>query len=137
METKVDFDYSIGTEDRFALRNWLEAFIAAQNTEDVEQVKQFLSVGLVVEGFTEASLSKETFVNFLVKEKQAGRLKVIQYSDTKVKFKDESFVCVANLQGLGDNILYYEGSIELEVVKAAEGFIADYIKFYPRLKVSN
>lgn len=136
METKIDFDYSIGTEDRFALRNWFEAFVESQNSTDAEEIKVFLSVGLVAEGFSDESLNKEGFAKLMQREKQSGTLEEVRYVDLKVKYKDEAYVFVGSFEGFSNNILTYEGTIELEVIKSEEDFSVDFIKFYPRLKVT-
>jgi hypothetical protein len=51
LESKMDFDYSVGTEDRFALRRWFADFISAQNKKDLATQLPFFSDQLVVKGF--------------------------------------------------------------------------------------
>lgn len=135
-ETNVDFDYSIGTEDRFALRNWFQNFVEAQNSDEQDKLSSFFSVGLIVEGFKDEAMSKEAFLEFLQQEREQGTMDLIRYVGIKARYKDASYMFSGGFEVLADTLLSYEGSIELEVVKGEEGFSIDYIKFYPRLKVS-
>jgi hypothetical protein len=53
IESKTDFDYSVGTEDRFALRKWLERFAVELGRGTAEGLKEFFAEELTIEGFTE------------------------------------------------------------------------------------
>lgn len=129
----MNFDNSVGTEDRFRLRRWLESFIEAHNQP--ENLDTFLSEELIVEGFTNENLSKPAFLEFIRQQTKSG-FSQVRYPDLKIRYKDQAFFCDGSFQGLKENMLFYEGTVEMEVIKTVEDFLLDYFKFHPRLKVS-
>jgi hypothetical protein len=132
----MDFDYSVATEDRFNLRKWFEEFTDSQNNPDDQAEKPYFSEKLIVEGFTQQDLNREAYLNFLKEQKEKGNITQIRYPEMKLKYKNESFLCSGTFEAFADNILSYEGTIDIEVIKEGDNFIADYIKFYPRLKIA-
>ena len=61
-ETKLDFDQTVSTEDRFAIRKVLDGFALAANAGDVEKLSKLISDSTVVEGFSDLPYVKAEFI---------------------------------------------------------------------------
>jgi hypothetical protein len=135
IDSKLDFDYSVGTEDRFALRNWFERLVKAINYNDAGDYEPQLSERLSVEGFTPEPLNHETYIRFLKDRVKQKPIRVLRFPELKVRYKHFFYHLVGTYEEFIDGILAYEGTIELAVLKEEDVFKLESIKFYPRLRV--
>jgi hypothetical protein len=46
VETKLDFDRSVSTEDRFAIRKAMDFFVSSVNKADKDQYEKIIEAGL-------------------------------------------------------------------------------------------
>lgn len=136
-ESKMDFDYSVGTEDRFALRKWFQGLIDNQNYRDLKSLVEFYSPEMVVEGFTDEPMNFLQFVQFLKQHHETKKMTTVRYPEIKVKFSRYLFHLVGNYEEFIDGVLSYEGPIELKIKRENEQFRVALIKFYPRLRVAD
>jgi hypothetical protein len=134
-ESKMNFDSSVTTEDRFALRNWFQGFIDNLNNHNEAEIKSALSDALMVEGFSDIPMQAEEYVLFLkgLITKQANS--VARFPKVSIKFQGYLFAIVGDFEVYIDNVLSYEGGVEITVVKNEQGFFMVRQKFFPRLMV--
>ena len=133
IESKTDFDYSVGTEDRFALRKWLERLAVELGRGTEESLKEFFAEELSIEGFTEVHLDREGFLA-LVGKWVANDHMVLRYPTLTVNYKHYLFSAVGTFEGFIDGIIVLEGTIDLKIAKSEEGnFTIVWQKFYPRM----
>ncbi len=134
-ESKMNFDSSVTTEDRFALRNWFQGFIDNLNNHNEAEIKSALSDALIVEGFSDIPMQAEEYVLFLkgLIAKQANS--VARFPKVSIKFQGYLFAIVGDFEVYIDNVLSYEGGVEITVVKNKQGFFMVRQKFFPRLMV--
>lgn len=135
-ESKMDFDRTLSTEERFAFRKWFQEFIHAQNSGNEGELGLYLADMLKVEGFLPESMGPAQYAEFLIDRSSQDKKFVTRYPSMKVSFRHFLFHMRGTFEGYTDNILSHEGTIEVTVVKQEEGFKLLYQKFYPRLMVA-
>jgi len=136
-ESKMDFDYSVATEDRFALRKWLEELVEAVNYNDRGVYGGRLAENLTVEGFTEQPMGRESYLQYLNGRATEHAARIIRFPALQIKFKDHLYHLAGTYEEFVNGILSYEGRIDLAIVKKEGGFQLVSVKFDPRLRVSN
>jgi hypothetical protein len=137
LESKMHFDYSVGTEDRFALRRWFGQFVEAQNQHDLAAQTAYLSDQLIVKGFTADPLTYAHYLDYLQARLGDGKSWQVRYPEVHVKFKGFLFYISGSFEGYLDGILSYDGSVDLKVAKTDDTFTLVYMEFYPRMMMAN
>jgi hypothetical protein len=135
-ESKMDFDYSVATEDRFALRKWLEELVDAVNYNDRGVYTERLADNLTVEGFSELPMDRDAYLAYLGGPSGQKATRVIRFPILEIKFKRYLYHLAGTYEEFVDGILSYEGTLEMAIVKQDDMFQLASIKFYPRLRVS-
>jgi hypothetical protein len=135
-ESKMDFDYSVTTEDRFALRKWLEQLVEAVNYNDREVYAPMLGDQLIVEGFSDEPMDQAAYLAFLEQRGSQKSARVIRFPDLSIKFHHYLYHLRGTYEEFVDGILSYEGSIDMTVAKQEDSFILVTVKFYPRLRLT-
>ena len=130
----MDFDSSVGTEDRFALRKWLERLVEALNYNDRGVYTESLYDNLMVEGFTEQPMGKAAYLEWLA-DRSAQKVHVIRFPHLRIRFRQKMYRLVGSLEEFVDGILSYEGSVELLVLKNEGNFQLATLKFFPRMRL--
>jgi hypothetical protein len=136
LESKMDFDYSVGTEDRFALRRWFGQFIEAQNKKALSEFEPFLSDQLMVKGFTDNQLSRQQYLDYLQLQLSGNKTLQVRFPNVKVKFKGFLFYISGSFEAYIDGILSFDGSMDIKIMKEDEGFKVVYIELFPRMMLS-
>lgn len=137
IESKIDFDYSVGTEDRFALRNWFEDCIRAQNAANATEILGSLDEALAVEGLSETKISYDDAAGYIKKACQKSVRITLHYPNVRVSFKGVLFVLQGSFEGYYKGLLSYDGTFEARVMKQNESFKIVYVKVYPRFMMSS
>jgi hypothetical protein len=135
-DSKMDFDRSVSTENRFALRNWLEGLVKAINYNDRNAYRHMLGENLIVEGFSDGPMDHETYFMFLQQRGKQKVIRVVRYPELAIRCKNSHYYISGRYEEFFNGILSYEGNIEMILVKGEEGFKLVSQIFYPRLKVS-
>lgn len=134
-ESRMEFDYSVATEDRFALRKWLEQLVEAINYNDRGMYTDRLYDNLTVEGFTAQPMGKASYLSWLADRALQHKVHVIRFPTLRIKLKNNLYRLVGTFEEFVDGLLSYEGSIELLVVKTDDNFQLATMKFFPRLRL--
>ena len=136
-ESKMDFDNSVSTEDRFALRKWLDELVEAVNYNDRGVYGDRLAENLTVEGFTEQPMDRESYLQYLNSRATEPAARIIRFPALQIKFKHYLYPLAGTYEEFVNGILSYEGRVNLAIVKKDGGFQLVSLKFDPRLRVSN
>jgi hypothetical protein len=136
-ESRMDFDRTIGTEERFALRKWLQQGIDAHNTGELPGYFKNFSENLEVKGFTDEQLDLVGYQHFIKKLNRGRKKLLIRYPKIKIIYKHFLFHINGSFEGFVDGILCYEGNIEMDVIKAGEQYTIVRITFFPRMLLKN
>ena len=135
VESKMDFDYSVNTEDRFALRNWFNQMVKEINYNDPGAYLPKLSQTLHVEGFTDEPMEHDDYVAFLARRAGDGHVRMISYPELTVSARFNRFSLKGTFEEVVDGVLAAEGTIETVVGKEDGEFRLWWQMFYPRLRV--
>ena len=132
-ESKIDFDYLVSTEDRFALRKWFEEFVEAGNTAPIDVIKNYLDEELVIEGLGDAKILYNEAMEGIKSLVGTSSRVVMDYPDVKFKFQHVLFSMQGSFEGFIDGIMSYDGTFEAKLAKSDDGFKIIFIKLFPRL----
>jgi len=132
----MDFDYSVTTEDRFALRKWLEQLVEAINYNDRGAYSPMLGDGLIVEGFSDQAMDRAAYVTFLEQRSTQPAARIMRFPDLNIKFHHYLYHLRGTYEEFIDGILSYEGSIDMTLAKQEDNFVLLTVKFYPRLRLA-
>ncbi len=133
-ETKLDFDNTVGTEDRFIIRRTLDLFATAANTGVVEKLNELISDSTVIEGFSDIPYMKQEFISVVSRWQCSGRERIMRFPKLKLSYSHYLYHLSGTYEEFVDHILATEGTIELSMIKTDEGFKFVKIIFYPRMR---
>jgi hypothetical protein len=135
-ETKLDFDSSVNTEDRFNIRRALDAFAKAANTGDVEKLDGMIADATVIEGFSDLPYIKQEFISVVARWATRKQKRLMRFPKLKLSFSHYLFHLSGTYEEFSDNILVTEGTIELAMIKQDDGFKFVKMIFFPRMRLS-
>lgn len=134
-DSRMDFDYSVSTENRFALRNWLDRFVEAVNYNDKPIYEEMISVNFKATGFREDQLDRESFLNFISRPTKQKTVRIIRMPELTIKFRQGQYLTMGTFEQFNDGILSYEGTAETVISQDEDKFCFEKIEFFPRLKI--
>lgn len=133
-ETKLDFDQTVGDEDRFYIRRTIGAFSHAANTCETSVLQSLISDSTVIEGFSDLPFMKQEFISVLSRWKVGSR--IMRFPKLKLTYSRYLFHLTGTYEEFYDGVLVTEGTIEMALVKQDETFQFVKIVFYPRMRLS-
>lgn len=134
-EIKFDFDRTVDTEARFAIRKTAEQFVAMFNSGEIEPWAKLLSEALVVEGFSDLPEFKSGFVQSFKRKLQSSERKV-RLPELKLLFDRSIHRLLGNYEEYANGLLVKEGRITFELVNIEDSYQITKIFFDPRMLVS-
>lgn len=132
-ETIFDFDRTVGTEDRFAIRRFISncsTLISQANKHDIEAL---IADGATVSGITEFPLQKKQAVDLFYKKFFGRRHNFISFPKMKLSFNKFMFHLSGSYEEYEEGILSGYGTIELALIKKDEKYQLVDVKFFPRM----
>lgn len=135
-ETKLDFDQTVGTEDRFAIRRTLDSFAEAANTGDSQKLDEMISDSTVIEGFSDLPYVKEEFISVVTRWVTHNEKRVMRFPLLKLSYSHYLYHLTGTYEQYADNILVTEGTIELSMIKQDDCFVFVKIVFFPRMRLA-
>ena len=135
-ETILDFDQSVGTEDRFAIRRMIDAFASAANSGDATKLSEMICDSTMIEGFSDLPYLKQEFVSVISRWQSTGKTHLMRFPKLKLSFTRYLHHLSGTYEEFVDGILATEGTIELSLIKKDNAFEFVKIHFYPRMRLS-
>ncbi len=135
-ETKLDFDNTVSTEDRFAIRRAIDMFARAANSGETEVLQRMISDSTVIEGFSDLPYVKQQFISVVTRWQKSKKKHVMRFPKLKLSYGHYLFHLTGTYEEFVDNILATEGTIEMALNKTDSGFEFVKIIFYPRMRLS-
>lgn len=133
-ETKLDFDNSVSTEDRFAIRRVIDLFAEAANQGDLELLNTLIDDSTVIEGFSDIPYMKQEFVSVISRWNNGGVKRIMRFPKLKLSYSHYLYHLDGSYEEFIDNILATEGTIELSMIKKESSYSLVKIIFYPRMR---
>jgi hypothetical protein len=132
-ESNIKFDYSVSTENRFAVRKWLQHFVDDQNTKGLGVWESALTKTALIEGFSDEALSKSSFVEFMKQIHAASRSVIVRFPELTISYSRFLYDVEGNMELYIDGVLSLEGTFESRVAESEGEFQFAWIKLYPRM----
>lgn len=134
VETKLDFDRTVSTEDRFAIRKMIDRFVQSVNANSSSIYRGVFSDAVVIEGFSDLTELKENFCNDLERRFKKGD-RVMRFPGLKLSYSRYLFQLEGTYEEFVNGILATEGTIALSLIKEDEAYKIVRIIFYPRMRL--
>lgn len=134
VETTLDFDHTVGTEDRFKIRHFMTRFVDAVNNEGKDEIAAVLSPSIIAEGFSNFSLQQPELVEMFYKNFFGRRHNYIAIPKLKLTFNNHLFHLHGDYEEYQEGILSATGTIDFNLVKQEDDYLITSIKFYPRMR---
>ncbi|GEM_PF-2203631 len=134
-ESKMKFDSSISTEDRFALRKWFQKFIDFQNEENIEALLVLAASEVVITGFTKHSMDYETWAAFHERRALSEDIYTTRYPEVLFTFAKNRYRVSGSYEEYKNYQLVLEGIIDITIEKINNVFQLCNQTVYPRLIV--
>jgi hypothetical protein len=136
-ETILDFDNSVGTEDRFAIRHFIADFVDAVNTQPKAEVARFIDEGATAEGFDDFVIQQPQIVEMFYKKFFGRRHNYIHFPKLKLTSTKHFFYLNGSYEEYQEGILSAVGTIELALIKRDEDYHFVKLKFFPRMRAAS
>ncbi len=135
-ETKLDFDQTVSTEDRFTIRRVIDSFASAANIGNIEKLDTLISDSTVIEGFSDLPYVKEEFLLVLSRWMSHGQKHIMRFPKLKLTYGHFLYHLTGTYEEFVDGILSTEGTIELALIKNDRRFEFVKITFFPRMRIA-
>ncbi len=135
-ELTLDFDNTVGTEDRFVIRHFLEDFIDIVNNQSQDELSTLISGAATAEGFSEFVMQKQEILDMFYSKFFGRRNSYINFSKLKLTFDKQLFQIRGEYEEYSEGILAAAGSIQMSLVKTDSGYEFVNFKFYPRMRAT-
>ena len=132
-ESKMKFDDSIETEDRFAIRKWFQKFIDFQNNNDVEALQVILSPECVFDGWTRRAMDPETYCAYQERRAISDTVFTVRYPELQFRKRGQIFRVSGSFEEYHDGGLIMEGMVDIKIELRNKVFQLVKHKFIPRL----
>ena len=133
-ETLLDFDRSVDTEDRFAIRKTIVKFADAANNGNTAELENLISDSTVVEGFSDLPFMKQEFISVI--SRWQGGARIMRFPKLKLSYNRYLYHLSGTYEEFVDNILVTEGTIEMSLIRKDHTFQFVKIIFYPRMRLA-
>lgn len=133
VETKLDYDRTVNTEDRFAIRKAIDKFVNAVNKCETEMYQNMISDGAIIEGFSDIPQVKQGFITMLSRKFITPGIYFMRFPTLKLSYNRFMYHLEGTFEEFSEGILATEGTIEIALIKNESGFQIIKIVFYPRM----
>lgn len=134
-EITLDFDHTVGTEDRFVIKHLLEDFVDVINNQPHDELKAMISEAAIAEGFTEFAMQKPQLLDMFYKKFYGRRKSFIRFPELKLSSTHNLFHINGDYEEYLEEILAAAGTIKMSLIKTDDGFEFIGFKFYPRMRM--
>lgn len=135
IESKIDFSHTVGTEARFALRNWLQLFIDNLNSKSWETIISCFTHQFRLSGLdSEKLLDSHALVDRWGSLAERDRM-IFRFPELSVNSKGFIYQINGRYEEYKESLLVLEGNIELTVMKDERGYKFRTGQLYPRFMV--
>lgn len=132
-QTILDFDRTVGTEDRFAIRRFIENFSNIISNAHKSDLDIIIADGAVTAGITEFPLQKSQLIEMLYKKFFGRRHNFFILPKLKLTYSKFLFHLNGSYEEYEQGILIGSGTIEIVLVKNENYFQVFSLKFFPRM----
>lgn len=134
-ETNLDFDHTVGTEDRFAIRRFIAKITESINQGSREDIDALLDKTATAQGFSEFTLLQPQIVEMFYKKFFGRRHNYVSFPKLKLTSSKYLFSLTGGYEEYQEGILSAAGTIDVSLLKTEDSYKIVSLKFYPRMRV--
>lgn len=134
-EITLDFDHTVGTEDRFMIKHLVEDFVETVNNQPHHDLRSMISEQVTAEGFSESVMHKPQFLEMLYKKFYGRRHSFVRFPQLKLSSSNSLFYISGEYEEYIEEILAAAGGIKISLAKTDDKFEFISFKFFPRMRM--
>jgi hypothetical protein len=134
-ESKMKFDSSIGTEDRFTIRKWFQRFIDFCNTGDVESLMVFFAPNCEFTGWSRRPMDCEQLIAYFERRNMSDVNYCVRYPELEFRLRGGIYRVTGSFEEYRNGALCMEGSVDIRITQPSRVYQLVGHTFYPRLIV--
>lgn len=136
LETTLDFDSSVSTEERFEIRKFMNSFVSTVNDKHQESVEPFIADGFVAEGLSEFAMQKSQLLGTFYRKFFGRKTNYMWFPKLKLSNSKNVYHLEGTYEEYQQGILSTEGDIRINLKKTEdENYILIALKFFPRMRL--
>ncbi len=135
IEITLDFDHTVGTEDRFKIKHLIQDFVDIVNNQSHEELNKMISNSAVAEGFSEFTMQKSEFLDMFYKKFYGRRNNFIRFPNLKLTMNKNLYNINGEYEEYIEEILTTAGSVQMSLIKSDDDFEFISFKFFPRMRM--
>lgn len=132
-EVKISTNKTVGDEDRFAIRRFIETFTDAVNSEHISIIQKMLHESIIVSGFMDIAIVKQEFVSILGSYKH--KKKFIRFPTGNVWFSGYMFHFDGVYEEYLNGVLATKGNVSIYLMKTSDILQMVKIEFLPQMRL--
>ena len=136
LETTLDFNNTVSTEERFEIRKFIDAFVKTVNDKNQDSAEQFIADGFVAIGLSEFAMQKAQLLGTFYRKFFGRKNNYMWFPKLKLSSNKNLYRLDGTYEEYQQGILSTEGDIKLDVKKTEDdNYVLIGMKFFPRMRL--
>ncbi len=136
-ETILDFDHTVGTEDRFAIRKFINQLTRIINGGGKRELAVIIDHRATAQGFLEFPIQQQQILEMFYKKFYGRRNNYMALPKLKLTSSNFLFHLNGLYEEYQEGILSAAGTIDLSLIKDEEEYRVVSLIFYPRMRTAD
>lgn len=136
LETTLDFNNTVTTEERFEIRKFINEFVKTVNEKNLESSEPFIADGFVAEGLSEFVMQKPQLLGTFYRKFFGRKNNYMWFPKLKLSSNKNMYRLDGTYEEYQQGILSTEGDIKIDLKKTEnDSYVLIAMKFFPRMRL--
>jgi hypothetical protein len=136
LETTLDFNNTVNTEERFEIRKFINEFVKTVNEKNLESSEPFIADGFVAEGLSEFVMQKPQLLGTFYRKFFGRKNNYMWFPKLKLSGANNLYRLDGTYEEYQQGILSTEGDVKIDLKKTEnDSYVLIGMKFFPRMRL--
>jgi hypothetical protein len=136
LETTLDFNNTVNTEERFEIRKFINEFVKTVNEKNLESSEPFIADGFVAEGLSEFVMQKPQLLGTFYRKFFGRKNNYMWFPKLKLSSANNLYRLDGTYEEYQQGILSTEGDVKIDLKKTEnDSYVLIGMKFFPRMRL--
>lgn len=136
LETTLDFNNTVNTEERFEIRKFINEFVKTVNEKNLESSEPFIADGFVAEGLSEFVMQKPQLLGTFYRKFFGRKNNYMWFPKLKLSSVNNLYRLDGTYEEYQQGILSTEGDVKIDLKKTEnDSYVLIGMKFFPRMRL--
>jgi hypothetical protein len=136
LETSLDFNNTVTTEERFEIRKFINSFVSTVNDKHQDSIEHFIADGFVAEGLSEFAMQKPQLLGTFYRKFFGRKNNYMWFPKLKLSYTNNLYRLDGTYEEYQQGILSAEGDVKVDLKKTEDqGYVLIGLKFFPRMRL--